>query len=147
MAWWPMVPLTLMRLVGGIITTVFEREPLVGLYIAAIILLNVGAVPLIVTHLGQMRIILQDNFSHSQHSHRIVKGIRLSFVVAVALLVSGGALSSVNERTSRALSLAGYIFFAVILGALMVMELWFLSKRPELIPSSQKASSLYLAIS
>lgn len=138
MAWWPMVPLTLMRLAGGIITIVFEKRPSIGLYIAAIILLNVGAIPLIVATLGQIRIILIDNYSHSPWSTRIAKGIRLSFVGAVALLVAGGALSSVSQNTSRILSLVGYIVFAVVLGVLIAMELWFFWKRSELIPHSQK---------
>ena len=57
MAWWPMVPLSLMRLVGGAITIALEdRSGDIGLYIAAIVLLNVGAIPLIVANLGQIRL-------------------------------------------------------------------------------------------
>ena len=139
MAWWPMVPLSLMRIAGGIITIILEKKknPPIGLYIAAIVLLNVGAIPLIVATLGQMRIILMDNYSHNPHSSRIAKGIRLSFVVAIALLVSGGALGSSNQNTARILSLVGYIVFAVVLAILIAMELWFLRKRAELIPSSR----------
>lgn len=57
MAWWPMVPLSLMRLVGGAITIVLEeRQKDIGLYVAAIVLLNVGAIPLVVANLGQIRL-------------------------------------------------------------------------------------------
>ena len=57
MAWWPMVPLSLMRLAGGAITIALEDHSRdIGLYVAAIVLLNVGAIPLIVANLGQVRI-------------------------------------------------------------------------------------------
>lgn len=91
--------------------------------------------------LGQIRIILMDNYSHSPHSTRIAQGIRLASVVAVALLVAGGAIVSDNEHTGRILSLAGYIVFAVVLATLLAMELWFFRKQSELIPSSRKVSS------
>ena len=52
-----MVPLSLMRLAGGAITIALEDHSRdIGLYVAAIVLLNVGAIPLIVANLGQVRI-------------------------------------------------------------------------------------------
>lgn len=147
MAWWPLIPLSLMRLAGGIITIVLEKnQSNIGLIIAALILLNVGAIPLIVATLGQMRIILMDNYSHSPHSNRIGKGLRLSFVVAIALLAAGGGLSSVNKSVSRILSLVGYIVFAVVLAILIAMELYFLRKRSELIPTSRKVRQAFSAL-
>ena len=46
-----------MRLVGGIITILAEKKKdNIGLFIAAIVLLNVGVVPLIIADLGLTRI-------------------------------------------------------------------------------------------
>lgn len=136
-----MIPLSLIRLAGGIVTIVFEKKPSIGLFIAALVLLNVGAIPLLVATLGQIRIILIDNYSHNPHSTTIAQGIRLASVVAVALLVAGGAIVSDNEHTGRILSLVGYIVFAVVLATLIAMELWFFRKQSELTASSRKVSS------
>ena len=46
-----------MRLTGGAITIALEDHPRdIGLYIGAIVLLNVGAIPLIIANWGQIRI-------------------------------------------------------------------------------------------
>lgn len=46
-----------MRLVGGIITILTEKKKdNIGLFIAALVLLNVGVVPLIIADLGLTRI-------------------------------------------------------------------------------------------
>lgn len=48
----------LVRLAGGIVTILAERKPgSTGLWIAALILLNVGVVPLIVADLGLTRLV------------------------------------------------------------------------------------------
>ena len=144
MAWWPMIPLSLMRLTGGIITVVLEanneNQNNVGLIIAAFVLLNVGAIPLLVATQGQMRIILLDNYSHNPWSDRIALGLRLALVVAIGLISAGGGLYSSDRSTARVLSLVGYIIFSVMLAILVAMELYFFMKRSELIPTSRKVS-------
>ncbi|TFB02663.1 hypothetical protein CCMA1212_005444 [Trichoderma ghanense] len=56
LAWWPLIPFSLIRLAGGPVTIALEKSPSIGLYSAAIILLNVGVVPLIIATLGFVRI-------------------------------------------------------------------------------------------
>lgn len=47
----------IVRLAGGIVTILAEKQPeTTGLWIAALILLNVGVVPLIVASLGMTRL-------------------------------------------------------------------------------------------
>ena len=49
--------MAVVRLAGGAIIIVLEQHPSsIGLIVAAIILLNVGAIPLIIANLGQVRI-------------------------------------------------------------------------------------------
>lgn len=84
LAWWPLIPFSLsttlhfililkkkkknpstksnsvleiVRLAGGPVTIALEQKPSIGLYVAAIILLNVGVVPLIIATLGYVRIV------------------------------------------------------------------------------------------
>lgn len=77
LAWWPLIPFSLsapsrtprkrlynisnpfeiVRLAGGPVLIAFEQNPSIGLYVAAIILLNVGVVPLIIATLGYVRIV------------------------------------------------------------------------------------------
>lgn len=46
-----------MRLVGGILTIVYEtQKDNTGVYIAALVMLNVGVIPLIISNLGLTRI-------------------------------------------------------------------------------------------
>ncbi len=71
--------------------------------------------------------------------HRIVKGIQLSFIPAVALLSTGGGLISSSPTLGRTLALVGYVVFAVILCVLVAMKLYFLTLRSTLLPSSRKA--------
>lgn len=81
MAWWPFIPFSLckltpvpppnphpsitkkltlviaVRLAGGIITIIAEKQKSnTGLFIAALVILNVGVVPLIVANLGLTRL-------------------------------------------------------------------------------------------
>ena len=148
MAWWPLIPLTLMRLAGGIVTIFQDRDQHnAGLVIAAVILLNVGAIPLIVATLGQMRIVLADNYSQHPQSHKIVKLLRLSFGLAVGCLAAGGGVLSVSIDLARILSLVGYIIFAVVLAVLIAMEMYFFTRRHDLIESSRKVSGSRLICS
>ncbi|KND94044.1 hypothetical protein TOPH_00926 [Tolypocladium ophioglossoides CBS 100239] len=143
MAWWPLIPFSLMRLAGGAIIIALEKDPdNLGLIIAAIILLNVGVIPLIVADLGLTRVILMDNFSHNPHSNRIGSLLRAAFVIATALLSAGGALGSQTSSDTRsighALTLAGYVIFAVELVTLTGMQLYFWTRRSEFLPSSHR---------
>jgi hypothetical protein len=47
----------IVRLAGGPVLIAFEQNPSIGLYVAAVILLNVGVVPLIIATLGYVRIV------------------------------------------------------------------------------------------
>ncbi|TWU74123.1 hypothetical protein ED733_005258 [Metarhizium rileyi] len=149
MAWWPLIPFTLMRLAGGPVVIAMvahmqrhDGEPDVGLAIAATILLNVGVVPLIVADLGLTRIILLDNFGDGAFTHRITVGLRLAFVAAVALLGAGGGIGSQPDpglvHTGHTLVLAGYIVFAVELAVLTSMQVYYHARRSGLRPSGHQ---------
>ncbi|KAM0451197.1 hypothetical protein ACHAPV_010041 [Trichoderma viride] len=141
MAWWCLIPFSLMRLAGGPVLIAFEQKPSIGLYVAAIILLNVGVVPLILATLGYVRIVLIDNYSSNPRANKIGSILRFCIFVAIGLLSAGGGISSIGTpsamNTSRALSLVGYILFAVILGVLIAMISFFWRKKETLLPSSQ----------
>ncbi|POR37946.1 Uncharacterized protein TPAR_01857, partial [Tolypocladium paradoxum] len=146
MAWWPLIPFSLMRLAGGPIIIALEKNPdNLGLIIAAIVLLNVGVIPLIVADLGLTRVVLMDNYSHNPHSNRIGSLLRAAFVIAAALLSAGGALGSQASSDTRSightLTLAGYIIFAVELVTLIGMQLYFWTRRSELLQSSHRVLS------
>lgn len=83
-----------------------------------------------------------DNYSHSPHSNKIGSLLRAAFVIAAALLSAGGALGSQSSSDMRsighALTLAGYIIFAVELATLTGMQLYFLRRRSEFIQSSNR---------
>ena len=87
-----------------------------------------------------------DNYSHSPHSNRIGGLLRAAFVIAAGLLSAGGALGSQVSSDMRSighnLTLAGYIVFAVELVILTGMQLWFLKRRSQFLPSSQKVREL-----
>ncbi|UNI20250.1 hypothetical protein JDV02_006353 [Purpureocillium takamizusanense] len=143
MAWWPLIPFSLMRLAGGPVIIALEKNPeSLGLIIAAIILLNVGVIPLIVADLGLTRVILMDNYSHSPHSNRIGGLLRATFVIAAGLLGAGGGLGSQTSADLRdvghGLTLAGYIVFAVELVVLTAMQVYFWRRRSDYLESSRK---------
>lgn len=66
----------------------------------------------------------------------VAKIIRISFLVAVSLLIASGALLSDDStaETSRALSKAGYLFFAVILLAIIAFLGFLYRRKNDLIP-------------
>ncbi|XWW94857.1 hypothetical protein V2A60_002806 [Cordyceps javanica] len=151
----PMVPVVIylfwrnarirpLRLAGGIVTILAEQKPdNTGLWIAALILLNVGVVPLIVANLGLTRLIIQDNHADKPTYHHLAKVLRLTFVAAILLLAAGGGTASVSARLSRALTLAGYVVLAaelVLLTGVQVRWWWFSSSSslPPLLPSSRR---------
>ncbi|KAF1736021.1 hypothetical protein CRV24_004955 [Beauveria bassiana] len=125
MAWWPLIPFSLFRLAGGIVTIIAEKQPgNTGLWIAALILLNVGVVPLIVANLGLTRLIIQDNHASKPTYTHLAKALRLLFLLAILLLAGGSGTASVNAHLSRALTLAGYVVFALELLLLTATQLW-----------------------
>lgn len=136
-AWWPLIPLTIMRLAGGPIIIAVENYPSsVGLIIAALILLNVGTIPLIVVNLGLLRIILLDNFSNNTRTDRLFTGLRVSFLPAIAFLSAGSSLATTQPKLSLTFSLIGYVLFAIILATIIAIQVYFWTKRNALIPSS-----------
>ncbi|KAM3443776.1 hypothetical protein MY4824_000224 [Beauveria thailandica] len=153
MAWWPLIPFSLFRLAGGIVTIIAEKQPgNTGLWIAALVLLNVGVVPLIVANLGLTRLIIQDNHASKPAYTHLVKALRLLFLVAILLLVGGSSTASVNAHLSRALTLAGYAVFALELLLLTATQLWvFYSstrhRAAPLLPSSRRVLAATLAAS
>ena len=66
--------------------------------------------------------------------------MRLVFIGAAALLTAGGSVASDQPHLGKWLSLAGYIVFAVALGIIIALELFFLVKRDRLLPSSRRVS-------
>ncbi|KAJ4144521.1 hypothetical protein LMH87_003402 [Akanthomyces muscarius] len=145
MAWWPLITFALFRLAGGIVTILAEKKPgNTGLWIAALILLNVGVVPLIVADLGLTRLVMQDNHASKPSYDKLAKGLRLTFLAAILLLAAGGGTASVSASTSRALTLAGYVVFALELVLLTAMQA-FLLTCGRLLPSSRRVLVATLA--
>ncbi|KAI5459005.1 hypothetical protein BGZ63DRAFT_490882 [Mariannaea sp. PMI_226] len=124
-AWYPLATFSLLRFVGGILTIVHESSPgNVGLMIATIVLLNVGMIPLLISVFGIVGLILKSSIDKNQRAQRILKMIRITFLLSVVMLVTSGSLSAPPPllETSRALAKASYALFAVIL-ALLTIEL------------------------
>ncbi|KAM3522877.1 hypothetical protein MY4038_008429 [Beauveria bassiana] len=153
MAWWPLIPFSLFRLAGGIVTIIAEKQPgNTGLWIAALILLNVGVVPLIVANLGLTRLIIQDNHASKPTYTHLAKALRLLFLLAILLLAGGSGTASVNAHLSRALTLTGYVVFALELLLLTATQLWFFTRHrgtaptaAPLLPSSRRVLAATLA--
>ncbi|KAJ3497550.1 hypothetical protein NLG97_g1811 [Lecanicillium saksenae] len=149
MAWWPLIPFSLFRLAGGIVTILAENDKSEnpGLWISALILLNVGVVPLIVASLGMTRLIIQDNHASNPTYEKLAKLLRITFVAAILLLAAGGGTSAVSARVSRSLTLAGYVVFAVELALLTGMQVLFFQRRDRdaLLPSSRRVLTAALA--
>ncbi|ATY64473.1 hypothetical protein A9K55_004649 [Cordyceps militaris] len=146
MAWWPLIPFSLFRLAGGIVTILAEKQPdNTGLWIAALILLNVGVVPLIVADLGLTRLIMQDNHAAKPAYEKLAKGLRLTFVAAIVLLAAGGGTASASASVSRGLTLAGYVVFALELVLLTAVQAWFWHRSHALLPSSRRVLVATLA--
>ncbi|CAG9983615.1 unnamed protein product [Clonostachys byssicola] len=143
MAWWPMVPFSLMRVAGGPIVIALEKDQSnVGLIIAAIVLLNVGAVPLIVAMSGFFRIVLMDNFPPSKRIDQATRALRISILLAAILLTVGGSLISQPSQSTRdlgrILQLVGYAIFAAVIAFLIAAHIRFWSMKQSLIPTSRR---------
>ncbi|KAL7811644.1 hypothetical protein V8C26DRAFT_408569 [Trichoderma gracile] len=136
------------RIAGGPVTIALEQssnqEDLLsnmGLYSAAIILLNVGVVPLIIATLGFVRIILLDNHTTPSRARTLTGLMRGALAIALCLLVAGGAISSFDTPfemyLSRTLTLVGYIVFAVMHAALIAIMGFYWRRKNNLLPSSR----------
>ncbi|KAK6080256.1 hypothetical protein SCUP515_03681 [Seiridium cupressi] len=122
MAWYPLFAFALIRLVGGILVIVLGSQPTnYGLNVAAIVLLNIGLIPLIITTLFLVRFVFESSLQLKAWASIVLKALRINIFIAIGLLVAGGSLAgdSQNAVASRALGLAGYFNFLSILMALV----------------------------
>ncbi|KAK1246021.1 hypothetical protein MKX07_005090 [Trichoderma sp. CBMAI-0711] len=105
------------------------RSPQHHEYSAAILLLNVGVVPLIIATLGFVRIIALTGL------------MRGALAIAICLLVAGGAISSFDTPfeiyLSRTLTLVGYIVFAAMHVVLIFFMGFYWRRKDTLLPSSR----------
>lgn len=102
----------------------------VGLLVAAIITLNVGVIPLLLSTIGLIRVIVALEYSASQMLRKAVILIRVGFFIGIALLVSGGVLIGMYETpelpaVGSKLLRAGYIVLAFILLLMGVFATFF----------------------
>ncbi|KAL6863615.1 hypothetical protein J3F83DRAFT_767244 [Trichoderma novae-zelandiae] len=137
LAWWPLIPFSL----SGPVTIALEQSPSIGLYSAAIVLLNVGVVPLIIATLGFVRIVLLDNYASPSRAKTITALMRGAIITAIGLLAAGGGTASVGTPfamyLSRTLTLVGYIAFAVMHVLLIGVMGFYWRRRDSLLPSSR----------
>ncbi|EGR45355.1 uncharacterized protein TRIREDRAFT_111250 [Trichoderma reesei QM6a] len=139
------------RIAGGPVTIALEQYSSpdhdyllsgMGLYSAAILLLNVGAVPLIIATLGFVRIILLDNYTSPSRARILTGLMRGALAIAICLLVAGGAISSFDTPfeiyLSRTLTFVGYVVFAAMHVVLIAfMGFYWRRKKDTLLPSSR----------
>ncbi|KAF4951378.1 hypothetical protein FGADI_7576 [Fusarium gaditjirri] len=119
LASYPLVTFSLARLAGGILTILRQSDPTsIGLIIATTVLLNVGLIPLMISMVGFIRLILDEN----KRAFFLLKIIRVAFIAAIVLLCVAGAFSGSNIHLSRHLTQAGYVTLAAVI-ALMTLEL------------------------
>ncbi|KAF4444207.1 hypothetical protein FACUT_788 [Fusarium acutatum] len=119
LASYPLVTFSLARLAGGILTILRQSDPTsIGLIIATTVLLNVGLIPLMISMVGFIRLILDEN----KRAFFLIKIIRIAFIAAIALLCVAGAFSGTSIHLSRHLTQAGYVTLAAVIG-LMIIEL------------------------
>lgn len=128
-AWIILQIFCLIRVACGIVTIVYENNPTnVGLYIAALILLTAGLLPLIAATLGLLRIIIAYESKNKNKGLQMPMGVsRFLFIAGIALVIAGGSLAgnytdadSVN--TGRTLTKAGYIVVAVFMAGLVLIQ-------------------------
>ncbi|KAK0392962.1 hypothetical protein NLU13_2456 [Sarocladium strictum] len=151
MAWWPLIPFSLIRLAGGPLVIMLHRDPTnIALATVAMIFLNIGVMPLLVAASGFLRIVIIDNPKIIDHSLLMQKYLRLSNIIAIALLSAGGGLGSQPENPlrsiGRALSFAGYGIFTVELVSIVAAATHLTRYYRVLLSSSRNALvALFLA--
>jgi hypothetical protein len=133
----------LVRVACAIVTILYENTPTsVGLYIAALILLNAGLLPLIAATIGLLRIMyvhLQTRWEYSNSFSIVYEtknnktlGLPMSvsrflFIVGIALIIAGGSLTgnykdADSVKTGHTLTKAGYIVVAVFMASLVLIQ-------------------------
>ncbi|KAH6648873.1 hypothetical protein BKA67DRAFT_576099 [Truncatella angustata] len=119
MAWYPLFAFALIRLVGGIIVIVLGSDPRsYDLSVVAVVLLNVGLIPLIVSTLFLVRLVFNSSLPFKKWAHTILKILRIDILIAIALLITGGSIlgNPDNAAASRACGIAGYFnLFGIII--------------------------------
>ncbi|KAJ2895890.1 hypothetical protein MKZ38_006046 [Zalerion maritima] len=114
MAWYPEIPFSLLRLIGGVLTLFHERDKNNRLLIiVTIVFLNVGLVPLIMSFLGIFRLI--------KKFHIFASVVRYNIFVAIGLLTVSGALAATPDlaQVQAVLSKIADLQFACVLAALI----------------------------
>ncbi|RHZ59261.1 uncharacterized protein CDV56_106529 [Aspergillus thermomutatus] len=131
MPWYILQVFCLIRVACAIIVILYENSPTsVGLYIAALILLNAGLLPLIAATIGLLRIIIHYDFKSNKSLRLPMSVSRILFVVGIALVIAGGSLTgnytdADSVRTGHTLTKAGYIVVAVFMACLVLFQGYF----------------------
>ncbi|KAF4172293.1 hypothetical protein CNMCM8694_001625 [Aspergillus lentulus] len=128
-AWIILQVFCLIRIACAIVTILYENSPSsVGLYIAALILLNAGLLPLIAATIGLLRIIIVYEFKNNNKGLHLPMSIsRFLFIAGIALIIAGGSLAgdytdADSVKTGRTLTKAGYIVVAVFMAGLVLIQ-------------------------
>ncbi|EAW19925.1 uncharacterized protein NFIA_095450 [Aspergillus fischeri NRRL 181] len=128
-AWIILQVFCLIRVACAIVTILYENTPTsIGLYIAALILLNAGLLPLIAATLGLLRIIIVYEFKNNNKSlHMPMRISRFLFIAGIALIIAGGSLAgdytdAESVKTGHTLTKVGYIVVAVFMAGLVLIQ-------------------------
>ncbi|GAB0146932.1 hypothetical protein EsHS_00007316 [Epichloe bromicola] len=145
MTLWPLIPFTLVRLVGGPVLIALENRLhhdgsfQTGLLASAIILLHVGAVLLFVAHLDLTRL---DKFGDGPFTRAITIVLRLVLVGAACLLGAGGGMGSQDldalQFIGQILTFAGYIIFALNFVVLTSVQVYCYTRKASILPTAQR---------
>ncbi|RHZ58991.1 hypothetical protein CDV55_102304 [Aspergillus turcosus] len=125
-AWIILQVFCLIRLACAIVTILSENSPNnVGLYIATLILLNAGLLPLIGATIGLLRIIICYDFENKKSLPISVS--RFLFIAGISLIIAGGSLAgdytnAGSVSTGNTLTKAGYIVVAVFMACLVLLQ-------------------------
>ncbi|GIC92450.1 uncharacterized protein Aud_008916 [Aspergillus udagawae] len=127
-AWIILQVFCLIRVACAIVTILYENTPTsVGLYIAALILLNAGLLPLIAATIGLLRIIIVYEIKNNKTLGLPMSVSRFLFIVGIALIIAGGSLTgnykdADSVKTGHTLTKAGYIVVAVFMASLVLIQ-------------------------
>ena len=142
------------RLAGGALTIAYLKDlttAIGGLYIgslglsvAAYVLLDVGAILLIVAMAEMMRIVYYNSFGLKSPGGQTVLAIRGCYIPVTFLLAFGAGIASSTPNLGHWMFLAGYILAAVLLVILIWMALYLRLERSMLNPSSHKVGGSIL---
>ncbi|KKK19518.1 hypothetical protein ARAM_003495 [Aspergillus rambellii] len=119
------------RVACGVVVILYENSPKsVNLYIAALVLLNAGLLPLIGATLGLLRLIIFYDFQSNKSLNLPMILSRILFLIGIALVISGGSVmgntTEANSLTTgRALTKDGYIVVAIFMAVLIVFQGYF----------------------